>query len=146
MVLKSRVLAPDWSAGGNEERDAKCRHTPLPTKNDPDEFTDPFFYDEEEARHVCNGTYDGVLCPFREICLYRALVNNEQAGTFGGLTYEQRRWVRRHSRLPKPGSLDELPEPFILASTWSQPALWRHLVPEPEDLELAEEDADDAEA
>lgn len=145
MVLKSRLLAPDWSAGGDEDREAKCRKFPLPTKNDPDEFTDPFFYDEEEARHVCNGTYDGRLCPFRRGCLHRALVNNEQAGTFGGLTTEQRRWVRRHSRLPKKDSGDPMPEPFIHQLDWDRPEVWLHLVPEPEDLIPTEdEDADEA--
>lgn len=131
MVLKSRVLAPDWTAGGNPEKEAKCRKVPLPSNHDVNADTDPFFYDEPEARHVCNGTYDGYVCPFRQVCLYRALVNNEQAGTFGGMTTEQRRWIRRNRDL-------------IERENWVQSDGWRWIVPEPEYFEeTGEEDGVD---
>lgn len=125
MVLKSRTLAPDWSAGNNPEKAAKCFLMPLPSNHEVNAETDPFFYDENEARHVCNGTYDNYVCPFREVCLYRALVNNEQAGTFGGMTVEQRRWIRRNKDL-------------IDKDTWDQSDGWRWIVPEPEYFEETE--------
>jgi hypothetical protein len=131
MVLKARTLAPDWSAGENEDREAKCRKFPLPKNHDVNAHTDPFFMDEEEATHVCNGTYDDYVCPFRQVCLYRALVNNEQAGAFGGMTTEQRRWIRRNRDL-------------ISRSDWDISDMWRETVPTPAQLEeLNREEQDD---
>ena len=89
MVLKSRRLAPDWSADGDLFAEAKCR------KFQVSRDYDPWFNEEEDAAHVCVGTYDGVECPMRAKCLGRALVNNEQFGIFGGFNLMQRRWIRR---------------------------------------------------
>lgn len=132
MVLKSRVEAPDWTAGGNPDREAKCRKHPLPTNHNVNAETDPFFYDEAEARHICNGEYDDYVCPFREECLERALINNEQSGTFGGFTVLQRRWIRRNK--------DLLPRDL-----WAYSDSWRWIVPSPEHLESIEagDDADE---
>lgn len=127
MVLKSRLPAPDWSADGDEERDAKCRHFPVPTQHDVTPDTDPFFYDMEEAAHICNGTYDNRVCLFRNRCLHIALVNNEGAGVFGGLLTIQRRWVRKN----------------INRVEWPEPNEWRHEVPPLEFFE--EDDEEDAE-
>jgi hypothetical protein len=134
MVLKSRLPPVDWKAGGNKEREAKCLKHPLPTNHEVNADTDPFFYDEEEAAHICNGTYDNKVCPFREKCLHRALVNNEQSGTFGGFTVEQRRWIRR-------------PINGISRFDWEpeKQAEWRDLVPPPEFF-TEEQDADEASA
>lgn len=139
MVLKSRLLAPDWSADGDPEKEAKCRKFPLPTKNNPSPDTDPFFEDDEEAQHICNGTYDKSICPFRNRCLEIALVNNEQAGMFGGMTVLQRRWIRRQSKRDDPR-----PDPWIDRSDWWQPDTWRHLVPTHADL-IAEMEENDRE-
>jgi hypothetical protein len=89
MVLKSRRLAPDWSADGDRFAEAKCR------KFDVTRGRDPWFDDEEEAAEICLGTNDGFECPMRSRCLGRALVNNEQYGIFGGFNLMQRRWIRK---------------------------------------------------
>lgn len=89
MVLKSRRLAPDWSADGDRFAEAKCR------KFDVTRGRDPWFDDEEQAAEVCMGSNDGVECPMRSWCLGRALINNEQYGIFGGFNLMQRRWIRR---------------------------------------------------
>lgn len=113
MVLKSRRLAPDWSANEDPLQEAKCRKHPLP--HDHDVTKDPWFHDMETASQVCNGTNDGKPCPLRAACLEMALVNNEQAGVFGGLLPVQRRWIRRNRRLPR--------------GMWALSEHWRHTVP-----------------
>lgn len=144
MVLKSRVPAPDWSANENPHREAKCRKHPLPTKNDPNADNDPWFFDEEEAAHVCNGTYDGRVCPMREVCLYGALVNNEQAGVWGGFLTVQRRWIRKQREA-------EDDNERIYRDDWEYSEQWRDRVPdleyfdELERLADAEEDSDEEE-
>lgn len=127
MVLKSRLRAPDWSAGHNPAKEAKCRKFPLPQHHNVTPDTDPWFLDQEEASHVCNGTYDGKVCPFREKCLEMALVNNEQDGCFGGMTLLQRRWIRRNREL-------------IPRDTWSESEVWRWLVPPPQFFEVDDGD------
>lgn len=89
MVLKSRRLAPDWSADGDLFAEAKCRKFHVTRDRDP------WFDDEEQAAEVCAGTSDGAECPMRSRCLGRALVNNEQYGIFGGFNLQQRRWIRK---------------------------------------------------
>ena len=129
MVLKSRVRAPDWSAGHNPQREAKCRKFPLPHNHNVTPETDPWFLDQEEATHVCNGTYDNKVCPFRAKCLEIALINNEQDGTFGGMTLMQRRWIRRNREL-------------IPRDTWDESEYWRHLVPPPHYFDQTETEDD----
>lgn len=90
MVLKSRRLAPDWSADGDQFAAAKCRNFEVRRGRDP------WFDDEEQAAEICVGTFDGHECPMRTRCLGRALVNNEQYGVFGGFNLMQRRWIRKH--------------------------------------------------
>lgn len=137
MVLKSRLTPPDWSADGDPEKEALCRKFALPTKNDPDADTDPFFYDMEEAVHVCNGTYSGVVCPFRRSCLVNSLVNNEGNGAWGGLLPVQRKWVRRQRH-------HEDPEQRITMAQWEYPEEWLHRVPPPEFFEEEEDAKEDA--
>lgn len=131
MVLKARTLAPDWSANGHREREAKCRKFPLPKNHEANAETDPWFYDEEEAITICNGTWDNEVCPFRAGCLERALINNEQSGAFGGFTTEQRRWIRRNRDL-------------IPRSEWGDSERWRWIVPSPEFFDEQDEDANQA--
>lgn len=130
MVLKSRLRAPDWSADGNPDREAKCRKHPLPTNHVVNADTDPFFLDQEEAAHVCNGTFDQKVCPFRARCLYGALVNNEQDGTWGGFTTEQRRWIRRQRYV-------KAPEVVIYPDDWepTNQDSWREGVPTHAEIE-----------
>lgn len=125
MVLKSRVPAPDWSAGGDPEQEAKCRKHPLPTNHDVS--LDPWFSDEEEASHICRGTYDRHECPFLFECLHISLVNNDLFGMFGGLMPLQRRWVRRN----------------VPRDIWDKPWIWWHAVPTMEELEPEEEEDDE---
>lgn len=145
MVLKSRVKAPDWSADGNTEKEAKCRKHPLPKDNVCNAETDPWFYAEEEAARVCNGDDDQRVCPFRQACLYGALVNNEQSGVFGGLTTRQRRWIRKQRKGDPEGALGLTDEP-IWEDQWADSDEWRHKVPTTEELkEMEDEEIDDEE-
>jgi hypothetical protein len=91
MVLFSRRKAPDWSAGRDPEREAKCRKHPVPRKG-----ADPWFDDEAQAMAVCNGTFDGAVCPLRAACLAYAIVNREQHGVWGGMRTDDRRalWTK----------------------------------------------------
>jgi hypothetical protein len=113
MVLKSRRLAPDWSADGDRFAEAKCR------KFQVTRGRDPWFDEEEDAAEICVGTYDGQECPMRAACLGRALINNEQYGIFGGFNLMQRRWIRKTFPMhmwsyPNPmafGLMEQVPPP-----------------------------------
>ena len=96
MVLRSRVVAPDWTAGGDKDKQAKCLWFPLPTHNDVNADTDPWFYDYEQAQAVDLGTYDGKVCPMLSQCLHISLVNNDQVGVWGGMYPIQRKWIRKN--------------------------------------------------
>lgn len=89
MVIQNRLLAPDWSAGGEEDKAARCLKFP------PSRDEDPFFKDAHEAIQVCNGVGSGSPCPMRDQCLFQSLINNE-SGVWGGMTHPQRKWVRRN--------------------------------------------------
>lgn len=83
MVLRLRLEVPDnW-------RKAKCRSLVHKTGEDP------FFDDEDEAIHMCNGTYDGQICPIRHECLLFALTNNCSAGVWGGTMPVTRKALRK---------------------------------------------------
>lgn len=163
MVMISRMSLPDWSAGDDPEKEAKCRKHPIPSQKalkekglegkelqNAIELADPFFYDEPEAAHICRGTYDEKVCPFRNHCLEIALVNNESVGTFGGLTTLQRKWVRKH--IPryeyKTNELgqfvkDKDGKKIIVKNNWRWSKDWIHLVPSHESLEPNTESDDD---
>lgn len=132
MVLKSRMEMPDWSANNEPEYEALCRKFPLP--DDHDVSKDPWFHDMEEATQICNGTYSGRVCPFRQRCLHLALVNNEGYGVFGGFLPIQRKWIRRNR-------FDPEGEFYFPPTIWNVSEEWRSLVPPPE---FFEEDEDDA--
>jgi hypothetical protein len=88
-----RLNAPEWDGGGNPDKEATCRKF-RPTREHDDFFGDGTG-EESEAKHVCNGTYTGRVCPLREQCLQFALVNNEHYGVWGGLTVLERAYIRR---------------------------------------------------
>ncbi|MFE9412368.1 WhiB family transcriptional regulator [Streptomyces sp. NPDC006704] len=94
MALFSRKAAPDWSGGDIPEREAKCRKFPTP-HTDTD---DAWFDDTENAAAICNGSYDGIVCPLRAACLVQALVNSERYGCWGGLSQQQLGWMRKKYR------------------------------------------------
>lgn len=86
MTPRLKLDAPGgWS-------DAKCSDSVIKIAG---ELYDPFFDDQEEAIHLCNGTYDGVVCPIREKCLTYALANNEKFGVWGGMSELGRKAMRR---------------------------------------------------
>jgi len=124
MVLKSRLIAPDWAEAG-----AKCLKHPLPSR-EAGNMDDPFGNGEPESLPICNGDYDKQVCPARDQCRFFGLINNEQAGTWGGLLLVQRQWVRRHVR----------------KEIWDQPELWLHKVPPIEEFVPEEDDAEEDEA
>lgn len=179
MVMISRMSLPDWTADDDPENEAKCRKHPIPSRDeikeqinqaDPEnakelddpawlsnkelqnavELADPFFYDEPEAAHVCAGTYDGKVCPFRGHCLEIALVNNESVGTFGALTTLQRKWVRKNIpryiyKTDENGNVlkDKDGEKIIEKNNWRWSKDWMHLVPSHDSLDPSIESDDE---
>lgn len=99
MVMVLRSESPDFVAGG-----AKCLDFP-PTRERDEWFGDATDHSkrlygpalEEDARRICNGDDDGIVCPMREDCLFFALLNNEHYGVWGGLSVEQRHHIRRNN-------------------------------------------------
>lgn len=117
MVIQSRVSPPDWTDHeGGGESGARCRVFQI--SRDPDGIVrnDTWFQDAEQALPVCNGWgEDDSPCPMRASCLKGALINNEMAGVWGGMTLPQRRWIRRN--LPR--------------EHWLNDSLLREMVPPP---------------
>ncbi|WP_369042200.1 WhiB family transcriptional regulator [Streptomyces sp. Midd1] len=96
MGIRAVINAPDWSPK-HHRGEAKCRDNSLaPTRR-----RDVFFSDESLALDVCNGTYDGVICPRRAECLHVAMVNRENYGIWGGMTAADRLALRmRYPAMP----------------------------------------------
>ncbi|WP_167503143.1 WhiB family transcriptional regulator [Streptomyces malaysiensis] len=93
MGIRAIAAAPNWS-DTHHRGEAKCRDTSLaPTRS-----KDVFFEDENLALSICNGTYDGQVCPRRAECLRVAMVNRENYGIWGGMTPENR--LRMRMRYP----------------------------------------------
>jgi hypothetical protein len=110
-----RINAPEWDGGGNPDKEASCR------KFRPTREHDDFFGDgtgsESQAKHICNGTYTGTVCPLREQCLEFALVNNEHYGIWGGLNVLERAYIRRF--VPKTEwSFESAPSKETLEAVW----------------------------
>ncbi|WP_274916937.1 WhiB family transcriptional regulator [Streptomyces sp. WZ-12] len=106
MALYSRKKAPDWSANEDPALEAKCRQFPTPHSL----TSDPWFDDPDEARAVCNGDVDGIICPMRQQCLVQAMVNCERHGVWAGLSEEQLAWMRkRYRRKPEMWLVDNAP-------------------------------------
>ncbi|MET8342425.1 WhiB family transcriptional regulator [Streptomyces microflavus] len=89
MGIRAVVNAPDWS-GAHHRGEAKCRDSRLTPARD----RDVFFEDEVLALDICNGTYDGQVCPRRTECLRVAMVNRENYGIWGGMTSGDRLAMR----------------------------------------------------
>lgn len=87
-MLFSLQGMPDYSEN-HPDGEAKCRQFPTPSHGN-----DPWFEDKEEAKDVCNGISDGVVCPRRAQCLHMAMVNYESYGIWGGMTEVERRILR----------------------------------------------------
>lgn len=92
MVLRLRLVAPDWS-------DAKC----IPHK--PGANEDPWFGEVhglpsegllEQAAAICNGDMDHRICPQRHHCLIFALTNTEASGVWGGMLPDDLKYMRNH--------------------------------------------------
>lgn len=102
--MKLRSVAPKWFHE-DPNKTAKCVRFPATKDYDPwygdtEDEEDPL--DEmEEAKAICNGTFDGIECPLREACLEFALDNNERYGVWGGLTPGERLAVRKAARRRK---------------------------------------------
>jgi hypothetical protein len=110
-----RINAPEWDGGGNPNKEASCR------KFRPTREHDDFFGDgtgsESQAKHICNGTYTGTVCPLREQCLEFALVNNEHYGIWGGLNVLERAYIRRF--VPRTEwSFESAPSKETLEAVW----------------------------
>lgn len=89
MGIRAVINAPDWSLT-HHRGEAKCRDGRLtPTRN-----SDVFFHDEPLAIDICNGIYDGTVCPRRTECLHVAMVNRENYGIWGGMTPRDRLALR----------------------------------------------------
>ncbi|WP_274032488.1 WhiB family transcriptional regulator [Streptomyces sp. MMBL 11-1] len=89
MGIRAVINAPDWSPA-HHRGEAKCRdHRLTPTRDN-----DVFFNDEALAMDICNGIYDGVVCPRRADCLHVAMVNREGYGIWGGMTARDRLALR----------------------------------------------------
>lgn len=111
MGIRAVINAPDWSPK-HHRGEAKCRSGSLtPTRR-----TDVFFSDEHLALGVCNGTWDGQVCPRRAECLHVAMVNRENYGVWGGMSPKDRLALRmRYPGMPErwtwhPPSAEDPPE------------------------------------
>lgn len=108
MVMILRSVAPNWEirdSDGNVDLSKMAKCVKFRPTRDRDEFFGDASEeskakygpaDEREARKICNGDDDGIVCPMREDCLFFALLNNEHYGTWGGLSVEQRHYIRRN--------------------------------------------------
>lgn len=90
MVLFSRDRAVDWSQQDNPFKEALCRKFGIPLRT-----YDPWFDDFGEAMSICNGWSGGPVCPMRQRCLKRALLNNEQWGVWGGMLLHDRKALKQ---------------------------------------------------
>lgn len=103
MVMRLRIPSP-W-----HKRRPKCADFPPTRENDA------FFGveggeetgDLSPAVELCNGTWDGQVCPLRDDCLIFALTNNEKFGVWGGTTPATRKairkqWPLRSGKTPRP--------------------------------------------
>lgn len=88
MVMKLRIPSPDWTGLHNGGKVGKCVWIK------PVSGYDPFFDDEDEAIHICNGFREEDICPLRHECLIFALVNNEADGIWGGTHPHDRKRLR----------------------------------------------------
>jgi len=114
--MRPRTEDIDWKALG-----AKCvKFRPFrPKDGGIDDIEDPWFNpgDYEDAKAICNGTYDGKVCPARDTCLAYAAINNEAFGVWGGMDELERRIMRRLMRAKYRRRPDKVP---IEEWTWER--------------------------
>jgi hypothetical protein len=114
MAIFPTASAPDWSEN-HHRGPAKCRNS-RPTRGD-----DVFFDDEQLALAVCNGDFDGYICPRRTECLYVAMMNCEPFGVWGGMTPKERLQLRsRHPGMPEKWTWNHAHEDEPTTSTSSE--------------------------
>jgi hypothetical protein len=89
MVLFSRDSIVEWTGDNDPSKRALCLDFPTPTPE-----ADPWFQGSKEAMQICNGTTGGPVCPVRNRCLMRAMVNNERHGVWGGLQHHDRKRIK----------------------------------------------------
>lgn len=95
-VLISRDGIVEWTGDVDPARRAKCLDFPVPS----DKY-DPWFADYWEAMDICNGA-NGSVCPVRDRCLRRALINNERWGVWGGMLHMDRKRLKdQHPNRPE---------------------------------------------
>ncbi|MEV6310022.1 WhiB family transcriptional regulator [Streptomyces sp. NPDC051840] len=114
MGIRAVVNAPDWGES-HHRGEAKCRQPHLTPGRDHDVF----FEDEPLALEICNGDYDGQICPRRTECLRVAMINKENYGIWGGMYSRDRlalrmrypgmpeRWTWRPPAEPEPPTNEE---------------------------------------
>lgn len=111
-VLISRDGIVEWTGDADPSKRAKCLNFPIPSA-----AYDPWFEgDCWEAMDVCNGVNGSPVCPVRERCLRRALINNERWGVWGGMLHFDRKRLK--------DEFPDQPERW----TWKPPSVRR---PEP---------------
>lgn len=88
-MLISRDSLVEWTGETNPRLRARCLDFPLPNK-----FYDPWFENAVDAMSICNGDPVGPVCPVRDRCLKRALVNNERFGIWGGMLHDDRKRLK----------------------------------------------------
>ena len=135
MPLFSRDGPVDWSQQDNPFREALCRKFGIPLRT-----YDPWFDDQAEALQICNGESGGPVCPMRQRCLKRALLNNEAHGVWGGMLLHDRKalkkahpddpeaWLWHPPTVPAPKATKEKPDPLDLAPS---PSSWTTGAPRP---------------
>lgn len=94
--MKLRVNSPEWFNEDQPEKQAKC--VAFPATEDYDPWYVETEEESEDAKAICNGTYDGRPCPLLSSCLEFAMTNNERYGIWGGMTPEERASLRKERR------------------------------------------------
>lgn len=95
LVMRLRTNSPRWFNEDSPHKQAKCVLFPASEHNDPWYEYDEKEGEEQEAKAICTGLYDGKPCPLLSACLDFALVNNERFGIWGGTTPEERIAIRK---------------------------------------------------
>jgi Transcription factor WhiB len=99
MVQRLRRGAPDWTGEITGVAGHCTTHRYVSDDGaasaSPRPGADPWFENALPAADICNGHGDDSrACPLRSQCLMFAMINNEVYGVWGGMTQEDRRWMR----------------------------------------------------
>ena len=101
--MKLRSVAPQWFSD-DPNKTAKCVMFPASKEYDPWYDDDEEDNHTEDAKAICNGTFDGRECPLKELCLVFAMANNERYGVWGGMTSEERAKLRKERKWQQSGT------------------------------------------